>query len=90
MCTDEIKNMCAQISIKYKLSVEIARLAVKIVLKSLYNHDVYLSIKGKKEIKSGIYTVNRVLCLKQTTKNILIFYHLQKLLRTRTKCKLLK
>ena len=52
--------MCAQISIKYKVSVEIARLAVKIVLKSLYNHDVYLSIKGKKEIKSGIYTANRV------------------------------
>ena len=52
--------MCAQISIKCKVSVEIARLGVKIVLKSLYNHDFYRSIKGKKEIKSDIYTANRV------------------------------
>ena len=52
--------MCTQISTNCEVSVGIARLAVKIVLKSLYNHDVYLSIEDKNECKSDTYTANQI------------------------------
>ena len=45
ICTDRIKATCSEISTKCEVSVEVARLAVKIVMTWLYGHDAYLNIK---------------------------------------------
>ena len=42
-CTDDIKSTCVQVSVNCGLSANMAILAVKIVCKSLYKHECYLS-----------------------------------------------
>ena len=53
VCTDEIKNTCAQVSTKLKVSVEIVRVAVNTMVKCSYDH-VYLNIEGKPCNDKGI------------------------------------
>ena len=43
VCTDQVKSTCVSISTKCKVSVEVARLAVKTVMKGMYDHDIYLN-----------------------------------------------
>ena len=45
ICTDRIKATCSEIQTKCEVSVEVARLAVKIVMTWLYDYDAYLNIK---------------------------------------------
>ena len=43
VCTDQVKSTCASASTKCEVSVEVARLAVKTVMKGMYDHDVCLN-----------------------------------------------
>ena len=43
VCTDQVKSTCASVSTKCEVSVKVARLAVKTVMKGMYDHDVYLN-----------------------------------------------
>ena len=47
VCTDEIKNTCAQVSTKCEVLLEIARVAVNTVVKCLHDHNVHLNIEEK-------------------------------------------
>ena len=42
ICSEKIKATCSEISTKCEVSVEVAGLAVKIVITQLYDHDAYL------------------------------------------------
>ena len=41
--TDQVKSICASVSTKCEVSAEVAGLAVKTVMKGMYDHDVYLN-----------------------------------------------
>ena len=45
ICTDKIKATSSEISTEYEVSLEVARLTVKIIITRLHGHDAYLNIK---------------------------------------------
>lgn len=45
ICTDQVKSTCASVSTKCEMSIETVRLAVKTVMKGMYDHNVYLNVE---------------------------------------------